>query len=227
MKIMALMPAYNESATIGDVISKLQGEIDELVVVDDGSSDNTPEIAKNNGATVLRHSINRGVGAAVRTGYRFGTENNFDYIVQIDADGQHDPSYIPQLLEETKKGYDIVIGSRFLNSSYRQYNFVRRSGIRFFTALSNFLSPMDITDITSGFRVYRVSSLKKLSPVQDEHWAVEQTLEAAKKGFKIKEISVEMPTRDRGSSQFDFDTFFWYPIRMLDILFRIMIFRRQ
>ena len=226
LKVMALIPAYNEEETIKDIVTKARGYVGEVIVIDDGSTDSTPEFAEHAGATVVSHVINRGVGAAVRTGYRYGTERGFDYIVQIDGDGQHDPRYIPKLLEAAEDGSDIVIGSRFLNESYKGYSLLRRTGIIFFTRLGNLLSGLEITDITSGFRVYRVESLKKLSRNQDKHWAVEQTLEAARKGLKINEVSVEMPTRELGKSQFNPHTFFWYPIRMIEIILRILIFRR-
>ena len=226
LTVMALVPAFDEEATIGDVLSRIRTYVDDIVVVDDGSTDSTAEVASQAGAKVVSHILNRGVGAALRTGYRYAIEERFDFIVQIDADGQHNPVFIPTLLKAVQEGHDIVIGSRFLNQSYKDFSLLRRVGVRFFTRLANILSGLDITDITSGFRAYRVASLKGLSRHQDKHWAVEQTLEAARKGLRIKEISIEMPTRKSGRSQFNPRTFFWYPIRMLEIILRILIFRR-
>lgn len=224
MDVVAIVPAYNEEATIGPIIDKIRRQVDDVVVVDDGSTDDTVEIAKENGATVIRHAINTGVGGAVRTGYRYAIDNDYDFLVQIDADGQHDPEYIPSLLREASDS-DIVIGSRYLNDSYKSYSLVRNIGIQFFTFLVNLLGKADITDVTSGFRVYRVETLEEIIHSSDKHWAVEQTLSAANEGLRIREVSVEMPTREEGESQFTLATFVFYPLRMADVVLRVLVFR--
>ena len=223
-----MIPAYNEEKTISSVIQKIPRDIiDEIFVIDDGATDNTTREAKNAGARVIKHAINRGIGAAQRTGYKIASLENFDYIVQIDADMQHDPEYIQKLLDATiENNCDMVIDSRFLNPSYENYNLVRRMGIKFFTNIVRFLSPVDITDVTSGFRVYKVKSLEKLGRTLDKHWAVEQTLDGAKKGLKIKEVSVKMPLRKKGESQFNLITYVKYPIRMIESILRVLLFRR-
>jgi glycosyltransferase involved in cell wall biosynthesis len=221
---VAIIPAYNEAGTIGDVIEKTQDHVDDVVVVDDGSSDDTASIARSRGASVVEHVVNTGVGGAVRTGYRDAIQNDYDLLVQIDADGQHDPAYIPMLLERAEDN-DMIIGSRYLNESYKEYSPLRRAGIAFFTWLVNVLGDLEITDVTSGFRVYRVSALAEVLHLSDDHWAVEQTLEAAKSGQRIQECSVRMPTRDEGQSQFSVETFVMYPIRMFDVILRVLIFR--
>jgi len=224
MRVVAVMPAYNEATTVGPIIDETAEYVDRVVVVDDGSSDDTAAVAREHGATVVTHAINTGVGGAVRTGYLYAIRNDYDFVVQIDADGQHDPAYIPTLLEAAEDR-DMVVGSRYLNDSYKEYSLVRNAGIRFFTDAVNLLGGMDITDVTSGFRVYRADRLEEILHHSDKHWAVEQTLEAAREGLRIEEVSVEMPTRDEGQSQFTLDTFVLYPIRMADVILRILIFR--
>lgn len=224
MRTVAVVPAYNEAKTIGSVIEETRGHVDNVVVVDDGSSDDTAEIAKSKGATVVEHVVNTGVGGALRTGYRYAIEHDFDYVVQIDADGQHDPDYIPLMLEQAQN-CDMVIGSRYLNESYKEYSPLRQAGISFFTWLVNLLRGLEITDVTSGFRIYRVSALSDILHHLDDHWAVEQTLEAAKSGHRVKEYSVKMPTREEGESQFSVEAFVLYPVRMLDVILRVLIFR--
>lgn len=224
MSTVAVVPAYNETNTIGSVICETANFVDEVVVIDDGSSDDTASVAKDHGATVIPHAINTGVGGAVRTGYLYAIRNNHRIVVQIDADGQHDPAYIPELLDAAED-CDMVIGSRYLNESYKDYPLIRNIGIQFFTAAVNFLGGVEITDVTSGFRVYRVSRLDDILHHSDKHWAVEQTLGAAKQGLDTMEVSVEMPTRDEGESQFTLDTFALYPIRMADVMLRVLIFR--
>jgi glycosyltransferase involved in cell wall biosynthesis len=224
VQTVAVIPAYNEAETITDIIQQTREYVDEVVVVDDGSTDDTAEIARAQGATVIQHVINTGVGGALRTGYRYAIRQNYDFIVQIDADGQHDPAYIPMLLEEAEE-CDMVIGSRYLNESYQEYSPLRRLGIIFFTWVVNLLGRLNITDVTSGYRVYRVSALADIIHRSDDHWAVEQTLEAAKSDQRIKELSVEMPTREEGQSQFSIETFLLYPPKMLDVVVRVLIFR--
>ena len=224
MSVVAVIPAHNEAAKIADVVGQTQEYVDEVVVVDDRSTDDTPAIARDCGATVLEHAINTGVGGAQRTGYRYVLQKEFEYMIQIDGDGQHDPAYIEQLLEVGQK-CDMVIGSRHLNESIEDYPLVRRLGIKFFTSLVNSITNVGITDVTSGFRVYRTDRLNEIIHSSDNHWAVEQTLAAARAGFDIQEVSVEMPTRSHGDSQFDLTTFVLYPIRMINIIFRVLVFR--
>lgn len=224
MKVAAVIPAYNEAESVGTIVDETDRHVDRVVVVDDGSTDRTTEIARERGACVIQHVINSGVGAAVRTGYRYAIRNGFDFIVQIDADGQHDPEYIPVLLEAIEDA-DMVIGSRYLNQSYKEYPLVRQLGIRTFTSLVRILGSLDITDVTSGYRVYRVEKLTTILHQSDKHWAIEQTLEAARQNQRIVEVSIEMPTRETGESQFDVATLLLYPVRMADIILRILIFR--
>ena len=99
------------------------------------------------------------------------------------------------------------------------------SSIQFFTKVVNYLGGVALTDVTSGYRVYRVSALESILHRSDRHWAVEQTLEAASNGLRIEEVSVEMPTRESGSSQFSLDTFVLYPARMADVILRVLVFR--
>jgi len=224
LKVCAVIPAYNEEQTIGNIIKETKKYIDTIFVVDDGSKDRTAEIARENGARVIRHVINLGYGAAQRTGHKVAELEGFEYILQLDADGQHNPKYIPELLKFARD-CDMVIGSRFLNHSYKKYPLVRKIGIKFFTWMVKSLGSVDLTDITSGFKVYKVESLKKLGRTSDKHPAVEQMLEIARKGFKIKEISIEMPVRENGESHLNLKRYTFYPIRMIDSVLRVLLFR--
>ena len=224
MRTVAVLPAYNEADTIGPVIEGTREHVEEVVVVDDGSSDGTADIAREHGATVVEHVFNTGVGGAVRTGYRYAIRHGYDFVLQIDGDGQHDPGAIPRLLGAAEDA-DMVIASRYRNGSLAEYSLVRRTGIRFFTGVVNLLGGVDVTDVTSGFRVYRVDALEEILHRSDDHWAVEQTLEAARRGQRIEEVSVAMPTRETGESQFTLDTFVRYPFRMMDVVVRVLLFR--
>lgn len=224
MQAVAVIPAHNEVETIGQVINETSPNVAEVVVVDDASSDGTATIARDHGASVIEHTINTGVGGALRTGYRYAIRNDYEYIIQIDGDGQHDPAYIPELLEAATE-CDMVIGSRYLNESHRNYPWIRRLGIPFFTTFINQLGGIGITDVTSGYRVYRVPALEQIIHRTDTHWAVEQTLEAAKRDLRITEVSVEMPVRKTGQSHLTPDKLFIYPIRMVDVILRVLVFR--
>jgi glycosyltransferase involved in cell wall biosynthesis len=224
VSVVAVVPAYNESDTVGGVIESTRPHVDEVVVVDDASGDDTAAVARDHGATVVSHVVNTGVGGAVRTGYRYAIRHGYEFVAQIDGDGQHDPAYLPELLA-VAEDCDMVIGSRYLNESIEDYSLVRRLGITFFTKVVNTLGGVDITDVTSGYRIYRVSMLAEILHRSDKHWAVEQTLQAANGGYRIRERSVEMPTRREGASQFDLETFLMYPVRMADTIVRILVFR--
>lgn len=224
MQSAALVPAYNESETIGSVIDGVSEHVDDVIVVNDASTDGTPEIARQHEAIVIDHAVNTGVGGALRTGYRYIIGREYDIVVQIDSDGQHDPSYVPEVFMALEDA-DVVLGSRYLNDSYQDYSRTRQTGIRFFTKLVNALGGIEITDVTSGFRVYRVDVLRDIIHSSDDHWAVEQTLDTARNGYLLREVSTEMPTRSTGRSQFTIDTFLFYPIRMMKVLLRVLIFR--
>lgn len=225
LSVLAIVPAYNESGTIADVVSETRAYVDKVVVIDDASTDDTAEKAREVADGVVSLPKNMGVGGAVHTGYLVGTREQFDVVVQIDGDGQHDPADIPRLLAKmVEDDADMVIGSRFLNDSYKEYSFVRRAGIRFFTWEVNALSDLDITDVTSGFRAYTTELLADLSRPENSHWALEQTLEASRKGYKIVEISTPMPPETDGS-QFDLGTFLKYPPRMIKTTLKVLLFR--
>lgn len=226
MKICAVIPAYNEKETIDKIIKETKQYVDTVFVVDNGSTDNTAEVARRNGAEVIHYATKRGYGAAQYAGYIAAIRNNFDYILQLDADGQHNPKYIPQLLETMQNDdCDIVLGSRFLVGAYKNLSFVRRSGITFFSKIVSFLGHTKVTDITSGFKVYKVSSLKKLHRPSDTHPAVEQMLEAAKKGMRIKEVPVEMVVRNAGKSHLSLIRFALYPFRAIYLVLKVILFR--
>lgn len=223
--IVAIVPAYNEADTVAEVVRSAALHVDDVIVIDDNSSDDTVDVANAHADGIISHRRNMGVGAAVSTGYRAAIRNDYDIVVQLDGDGQHDPAYIPLLLEQLyERDADMVIGSRWLNDSYEEYSLVRRAGIRFFTAEVNALTGLSLTDVTSGFRVYRTEALAELGTPSKSHWAIEQTLESARNGHKLGEVSVPMPP-EPGGSQFNIETFLKYPPRMLLTTVKILLFR--
>lgn len=223
--VLAIVPAYNEADSVADVVTETRQYVDKVVVIDDASTDDTAKRAREVADGVVTHPKNMGVGGAVHTGYIVGVREGFDVVVQIDGDGQHDPADVPRLLAKMAEAdADMVIGSRWLNDSYRKYSFVRRAGIQFFTWEVNLLSDLDITDVTSGFRAYSGELLADLSRPENSHWALEQTLEASRKGYTVVEISTPMPPETEGS-QFDLATFLKYPPRMVKTTLKVLLFR--
>jgi len=226
VRACAVIPAYNEAKTIGRVIQETKKYVNAVFVVDNGSIDNTAEVACANCADVIPYLAIRGYGAAQYIGHETAIRNGYDYIVQLDADGQHDPKYIPLLLEVAcNNNCDIVLGSRFLDNNHRNLSFVRQIGIVFFSRIISLLGHTKITDVTSGFKVYKISSLKKLSRPCNTHPALEQMMEIAKKGMKIMEVAVEMPARNNGKSHLSLGKFILYPVRGIFSIIKVMLFR--
>lgn len=224
-KVVAIVPAYNEADSIASVVTETKPYVDKVIVVDDASTDDTAERAREAADGVVSLPKNMGVGGAVHTGYRAALREDCDVVIQIDGDGQHDPADIPRFLDRmAETGADMVIGSRFLNDSYREYSVTRRAGIKFFTWEVNVLGGLSITDVTSGYRAYSAELLAELSRPENSHWALEQTLETSRMGYEIAEISTPMPPETDGS-QFDLETFLKYPPRMVKTTLKVLLFR--
>ncbi|MGE8557194.1 MAG: glycosyltransferase family 2 protein [Acinetobacter sp.] len=157
MKISVVLPAKNESAAIGQTISQIQQLqlAHEIIVVNDGSTDNTKDIAEQAGAKVVSHPYSKGNGAAIKTGARTATG---DIIVFMDADGQHDPRDIPKLLAEIHNGYDLVVGARQKGS---QASMGRGIANKLYNNLASYMSDHIVEDLTSGFRAVRADKFKE------------------------------------------------------------------
>lgn len=204
--ILVIIPAFNEEKTIAAVINRAKEvlPIAELVVIDDGSRDNTAALAAASGARVVRHPFNLGAGSALQTGFKYALGRNFSHLITLDGDGQHKPEYIKPLIDELARGdYDMVIGSRFLtNTSYRP-SFFRRLGMRFFAALTSLALAKRITDPTSGFRAMRREVVElcaqDIYPVDYPDADVIIMLHRA--GFRVGEVSVEMDQPQGKSKQ--------------------------
>lgn len=227
--VFAIIPAYNESVKIRDVIKSTANFVSKVIVIDDCSTDDTKFIAECAGAKVIRHLYNTGVGGSLRTGYKYCLNEKCDLVVQLDADGQHDPRHIPLMLNRLiDEKRDIVTGSRFLTGEGNEHHhFIRRAGIRFFSKLVRAIGGTKITDITSGFRAYRMNAIRALAEMDDKHWAVDQTLRALLLGFNYGELSVSMPKRIAGKSQFTMVTFVKYPMIMSKVILTAILFRRR
>jgi glycosyltransferase involved in cell wall biosynthesis len=190
-RIIAAIPCFNEERFIGSVVLKTKKYVDKVLVIDDGSSDASAEVASEAGATVYRHECNKGYGAAVRTALQKGREENADILVVIDGDGQHDPRDISRLVRPILSDEaDVVTGSRFLGEGQRP-PFYRRLGQRFLTAVTNIGSGQKLSDSQSGFRAYSSKALKELN-LTENGMSVSSEIQFAtsKSGLKVAEVPV-------------------------------------
>lgn len=185
------IPAFNEEKTIARVVLQAYKFADKVVVCDDGSADLTGEIAEGLGADVVRHERNFGYGAAIQSLFSCTRELNADVLVTLDADGQHDPSEIPNVLKPIVDGVaDVVIGSRFTNEhSASAMPWYRRAGVKFITKLVNNTEKHGVKDAQSGFRAYSRKSLETLTLLEKGMGvSAEVLIKAGKHGLRIREV---------------------------------------
>ncbi|VVB60796.1 UDP-N-acetylglucosamine--dolichyl-phosphate N-acetylglucosaminyltransferase [uncultured archaeon] len=189
---LAVIPCYNEETTIGSLVVKTKRYVDTVVVVDDGSSDRTMERAKNAGAVVLSHLKNKGKGAALKTGFAFALEHDFDYIVTIDGDGQHNPVEIPAVLGNVmNNGHDISIGYRVGNDT--EMPFWRRVGKRVLDYTTSLGAGGFVTDSQCGFRAFNKKAVEAIAPkLRGDAFSVEseQLIKAHESGLKVINTNV-------------------------------------
>ena len=198
-RIILIVPVFNEEKRIGEVIVKTKGTVfDEVCVVDDGSSDKSAEIARDQGATILSHSRREGIGAGIRTGIKYALENNFDIIVVCAGNNKDNPQEIERLLKPiVEEGYDYIQGSRYLKGGkWGNMPLYRVVGSQVFSLFFSLLVGKKFTDITNGFRAYTVSFIRSKDMDIDQEWLDGYELEyylhykAITEGFKIKEVPV-------------------------------------
>jgi hypothetical protein len=204
-KIAVLIPAYNEAESIGDVLERIPAEVCDretaVLVVDDGSRDGTSDVASGRGVAVARHVINRGGGAALRTGYRLMAESEAEIVVTLDADGQHLPSEMERLVAPVLNGeVDMAHRSRVLGDSDRG-QLSRELGIVFFNRLVSLITRTHVTDCSNGYRAVRASVLPQLVLRQEQFHTSEFMIEAIKRGIPAREVPVTVVKRLHGHSK--------------------------
>jgi len=203
--IVVIIPALNEADNLRVLLPRIPKTIAGLpvavLVVDDGSSDGTCDVALANGAWVARVPINRGQGAASRIGYGFLKSHRIRYGVTMDADNQHQPSDIAPMIEPVIAGNsDLVIGSRILGSAERESR-MRFAGVIVFSKLVSVLTGVKITDCSSGFKAFNVEKMSALDLRQDQFQSSEGLIASAKKGLRISEVPVHISRRGHGVSR--------------------------
>ena len=204
-KIAILVPAYNEAENVGQVLDLMPREVcgvpTAVLVVDDGSRDGTGDVAAMHGALVARHVINRGGGAALRTGYRLMVDSGAEIVVTLDADGQHLPSEMERLVKPVLDGeVDVAHGSRVLGEADDNH-FARELGIVFFNRLVSAITRTKVSDCSNGYRAVRTTVLPQLVLRQEQFHTSEFMIEAIKRGIPAREVPVTVAKRLHGSSK--------------------------
>ncbi|WP_148882918.1 glycosyltransferase family 2 protein [Thermococcus aciditolerans] len=190
MNILIIVPAYNEELTIGSVVV-LAKKYGDVLVVDDGSGDRTSEVARECGAVVIRHEHNLGKAKALKTGFEYALSRDYDIVVTIDADGQHNPDEIPLLLEPIiKEEADLVIGSRYLNGSKKEIPLYRRLGLWVLNKSTKVASNVDV-DSQSGFRALNRKALERLD-LNSNGYSIETDMivKASERGIRLMEVPI-------------------------------------
>ncbi|MCR4436501.1 MAG: glycosyltransferase family 2 protein [Clostridiales bacterium] len=202
-KVLVIIPAFNEEKSIAGVIREVKGNCKaDILVVDDGSTDSTAQVALKEGVKVVSLPFNLGIGGAVQTGYIYANENNYDIAVQVDGDGQHDPSYLDELVAPIlNEKYDMVIGSRYVQETSYKSTLSRRVGMVFFSWLLYFLTGKRIKDTTSGFRAVNRKIIRYFSSsYPTDYPEVDVIVRLFRKNCTILEVPVEMKERQGGKS---------------------------
>lgn len=238
MKIAIIVPAYNEEKAIASVVADVnaiavQNELHlDVIVVNDCSTDSTSIIISKLNCISLDLPINLGIGGAVQTGFKYAFENDYDYAIQTDGDGQHPASEIPQLINSAiRENADVVIGSRFLEKEGFQSSNLRRAGINYFRRLNKMLVGVTVHDSTSGFRLISKKVLEVVSEYYpDEYPEPEAIILYSLHQFKIVEVPVKMKERQGGVSSIGRSSSVYYMFKVsLAILYTFIRikFRRK
>ena len=221
---LAVIPAYNESDTIVQVIDSLRDHAPEfdLLVIDDGSTDGTGELAHEHGAVVLRHPFNLGIGGTVQSGFAYALDNGYDRVVQVDGDGQHLAQEIPKLCEamDADPTIDMVCGSRFLTDSGYPAPVSRRTGIHIFAVLLSRIVGQRVSDPTSGFRLYNRRGIALFArDYPHDYPEVEAVLMVHFHRLRMQEIPVRMLERGGGRSSIRSGKSVYYMLKVLLAIF--------
>jgi glycosyltransferase involved in cell wall biosynthesis len=201
-RVLAVVPAFNEEASVARTVEELRAAYPDLdiLVVDDGSGDRTAVAARSAGALVCQLPYNLGVGGAMRAGYRYALRHRYDVAVQVDADGQHDPTYL-KLLVEGLDSSDIVVGARFAGEGDYRARGPRRWAMRLLAFTLTRLAHHRMTDVTSGFRAANRSAIRVFAdhyPAEYLGDTVESLVIAIRAGCTVTQVPVAMRTRSAG-----------------------------
>ena len=222
MKLLVAIPAYNEEGTISDVIQDVQRHLHlaDILVIDDGSTDNTKFVTQELGISSLQFPFNMGVGAAMRAAFKYAHEENYSHVLQLDADGQHSAEEALRLMGSSEKA-EVIIGSRFLNQSDYKVGRVRRLAMKTLAVVVGRRIGTKLTDVTSGFRLTGGAAIHFYSlnyPPEYLGDTVESILMAGQEGFKVEEVSVVMHERKGGKPSQNLYKLIVYLVRVFTVI---------
>jgi glycosyltransferase involved in cell wall biosynthesis len=227
---LAIVPAYNEQRNVRSVVNAIHEHAPDfdVLVVDDGSTDFTASSAREAGAHVLVHPFNLGIGGAMQSGFQYACERGYEEVVQVDADGQHDPSEIGKLRKAMlEDSVDMAWGSRFLEPSGYKASFLRRVGIRLFSIVLSRISGQRVTDPTSGFRLCNRRAIELFArDYPHDYPEVEGILMLHAHRLRAREVPVKMHPRRDGRSSITSGESIYYMVKVLLAIF-VGLFRRR
>ncbi|MFF7181465.1 glycosyltransferase [Streptomyces sp. NPDC008121] len=202
-RVLIIMPAWNEADGVADVVKEVHTTLPgvDVLVVDDGSADNTSAVARAAGATVMTLPYNLGVGGAMRAGYRYAHDRGYDVAIQVDADGQHDPRNVPELLARLGRS-DLVIGARFAGTGEYETRGPRKWAMLVLAFWLSRMAKSKLTDVTSGFRACNRDLIDVFAhwyPVEYLGDTVESTIAVVRAGYRIEQVPVAMRPRATGT----------------------------
>ncbi len=227
MRLLMVIPAYNEEDNIVNVVKNIIDKYPEYdyIVVNDGSNDHTSRRCHRNGYEIIDLPVNLGIAGAFQTGLKYAYRNNYDAVLQFDADGQHKPEYIEKMIEKLESGFDIVIGSRFVTK--KKPHSLRMLGARMITVAIFLTTGKRIADPTSGMRMFNKAMIKEFAINMNYGPEPDTISYLLKQGASIAEVQVEMDERQTGSSYLNFSRSAMYMLRMLVSILLIQTFRKR
>ena len=218
-KVLVIVPAYNEEKNVVAVIERIRetAGFADVLVVDDCSGDRTRFVAREQGTKVVSLPVNLGIGGAVQTGFKYADEQGYEIAIQVDGDGQHDPSQIPELIKPIEEDRaDVVIGSRYLEDRDYKTPVARRIGMVLFSWITSLICRQRITDTTAGFRAINRKVIELFAREYPADFPDSISLVLLhREGLRIKEIPVTMHRRGEGRSSTGVLKSLFYPYRSL------------
>ena len=226
-KLLIVIPAYNEEENIESVVKYIRDKYRQYdyIVVNDGSKDQTAEICKKNNYELLNLPINLGLAGAFQAGLKYAYEKGYQYAIQFDADGQHRPEFIEAMLKRMEEGYDIVIGSRFVNE--KKNRSMRMLGSKMLTVAIKLTTGKRVADPTSGMRMFSRNMIKEFAHNLNYGPEPDTISYLLKNGAKISEVPVKMEERQFGESYLNFTGSAKYMLKMLISILFVQNFRKR
>lgn len=226
-ELLIIIPAYNEEENIENVVNFIREKYSQYdyIVVNDGSKDRTAEICREKGYELLDLPVNLGLAGAFQAGLKYAHKQNYSYAIQFDADGQHRPEFIEPMLERIKEGYDIVIGSRFVNE--RKSGSLRMIGSRMLTVAIKMTTGVRISDPTSGMRMFSKPMIEEFAKNLNYGPEPDTVSYLLKNGAKVSEVQVRMEERQFGGSYLNLTRSASYMLKMMISILLVQNFRKR